>query len=134
MERKPLNGSFSGTSYFPQFLHFFSMMITSLLKSFLSLHVFQFWAPSFRKDSLHATLFPYSERPKIYNNMYKKDLFKDWFGLHLTKCRWYFDCPKDCTPSSKVSCHESFEPRFTKQVIRTSMTQGPKISRDAAKK
>ncbi len=113
VEKKLLNGSSLGTCYFPQFLHFFWMVITSLLKSFLSLQVFQFWALSFRRDSLLATPFPYLEIPKIYN-MYKKDLLKDWFGPHLTKCGWYLDCPKDCTPFSEVSLRESFEPRFTK--------------------
>jgi hypothetical protein len=66
--------------------------------------------------------------------MYRKDLLKDWFGPHLIDCEWYFDWPKDCTPSSRVSLCEIFELGFTKKVIETFVFQGLKKSRDVAKK
>jgi hypothetical protein len=47
---------------------------------------------------------------------------------------WYFDCLKDYTPSSKVSFCGSFEPGFTKKALETLVFQGPKRSRDLAKK
>jgi hypothetical protein len=66
--------------------------------------------------------------------MYKKDLIMEWFGLHLTKCSWYLEYPKDCTPFSKVSLHESFEPGFTEKALNIHVSQGPKRSRDSTKK
>jgi hypothetical protein len=61
--------------------------------------------------------------------MYKKDLFKEWFGPHPIECGWYLDCPKDCTPSSKVSFHENFEPGFTKKALETLCLKVPKDQR-----
>jgi hypothetical protein len=66
--------------------------------------------------------------------MYKKNLLKEWFGLHLTKCSWYLDYPKDCTPFLEVSLRESFEPRFKKKVLDTHVSKGPKRSRTLAKR
>jgi hypothetical protein len=66
--------------------------------------------------------------------MYKKDLLKEWSSLHFIECSRYLDYLKDCTPSLKVSLHESFEPRFTKKALETHVFQGPKRSRDSTKK
>jgi hypothetical protein len=45
-------------------------------------------------------LFLIWKSPKTKSTIYKKNLFKEWFGLHFIECGWYLDCPKDCTPSS----------------------------------
>jgi len=66
--------------------------------------------------------------------MYRKDLIKDWFSPHLIGYDWYVDCPNDCIPSSKASLRENFEHGFIEKVIRTPMFQGPKKSKDVAKK
>ncbi len=66
--------------------------------------------------------------------MYRKDLFKEWFGLHFTKCGWYLDYLEDYTPSSEVFLHESFELGFTGKALETSLCQGPKRLRDSIKK
>jgi len=72
--------------------------------------------------------------PKVNNNMYQKDLLKDWFSPHLTESGWYLDCPKDYTCSFEVSLCESFELGFTEKIIETHMSQGPKKSKDTTKK
>jgi hypothetical protein len=49
--------------------------------------------------------------------MFCKDLFKDWLPNHLEGCGWYLECPKDCTPPSKVVLKESHELDFQEKLI-----------------
>lgn len=65
--------------------------------------------------------------PKVDNNMYHKDLLKDWSTIHLKQCGWYLDCPKDSTPTSKVSFQMNFELVFAEQVMdKVEVSQGLK--------
>ncbi len=48
----------------------------------------------------------------VDNIMFWKDMFKDWPAPHLFQCGWYFNSPKNNTPTLEIPLRESIEPSF----------------------
>jgi hypothetical protein len=53
--------------------------------------------------------------------MFHKELFKDQSSSHLVNYGWYFDYPKENTPTLEFSLHEKNEPRF-QEILQTSIS------------
>jgi hypothetical protein len=61
--------------------------------------------------------------PKVDNIMFQRDLLKDWLAPHLFQCGWYFNCPKNNTPTLEIPLKENIKPSFIEILASFAKTQ-----------